>query len=180
MYNQKEINMIKRANKRIKSIETEFNGESWATKKLKSKLQNQNNILKSGLISTRKNVSEIEKKATLKAVKQFLESETSTLTGIKRVEKRIKSNIKDYTSDFELSKKEIDDLYNLYEDKDFQDLSKYIPPSDLHILIVETKKRGGTNKERKEFFINQIKTYAEFGNDMDISRTINKLYNKIK
>lgn len=180
MYSQKEINLIKKTNQRIKAIESTFNGESWATKKLKSRLQNQGNILKSGLISTRKNVSEIEKKATLKAINQFLASETSSLRGISKVEKRIKSNIADYTSDYNLSKKEIDDLYELYEDKDFNDLSKYIPPSDLHILIVETQKRGGTNKDKKEFFINQIKTYADFGNDMDIMKTINRVYNKIK
>ena len=180
MYSEQEINLIKRANKRIKSIESEYGGESWATKKLKSRLENQKNILKSGLISTRKNVSKIEHDATLKAVKNFLESETSTKSGIKKVEKRIKNTIADYTSEYNPTRKEIENLYEYFEDKDFQDLSKYIPPSDIHVLIMKTKRMNLSDEDRKKFFVEQIKTYAEFGSDMEINATINKLYNKIK
>ena len=188
MFSEEEIEYIKEANKRIKEIRKKFNEDSWALKKLSSKLSLLDKVLtpKAKLISRSKNIDEINKQALLKAVNNFLNSKTSTLEGIQDVEDRIKSEIKDYTSTIdkkgnivELNDSDIESLYTLFEDKDFIDLSKYIPPSDIHILITETKKFAGNKNEKKEFFIKQIKTYAEFGNDFDINKTINKLFNKI-
>lgn len=190
MYSDEELKLIKRANRQIKAIENNYGKESWAVKKLKSKLDGQKNILKSGMISTRKNISEIEKKATLKAVSQFLESKTSKVSGVKEIEKRIKSNIKEYTSiknkNGEVvetaSKQDIENLYRLFDDKDFQDLSKYIPPSDIQIFaeeIIRRKRKGTSESDAKEYFIDQINKYAKFSNDMEINQTITKLFDTI-
>ena len=190
MYSDEDIKLIKRANKRIRAIENKYGKESWAVKKLKSRLEEQNNILKSGLISTRKNVSKIEQKATLKAVSQFLESKTSKITDVNKIEKRIKSNIKEYTSIRNkkgeiietVNREDIENLYKLFEDKDFKDLSKYIPPSDIQIFVenvVRQKRKDTSKKDSKKYFIDQVKKYAEVGNDLDIKETINKLFDKI-
>lgn len=190
MYSDEELKLIKRANRQIKAIENNYGKESWAVKKLKSRLDGQKNMLKSGMISTRKNISDLEKKATLKAVNQFLESKTSKVTGIKEIEKRIKSNIKEYTSKRNkkgevietTSKQDIENLYRLFEDKDFQDLSKYIPPSDIQIFaeeIVRKKRKGTSELKAKNYFIKQINKYAEGSNDMEINQTLNKLFDKI-
>lgn len=180
MYSEEDIKLIKKANKRIKAIRNKFGDDSWASKKLKSRLNNQSSLLKSGFISTKKNLSDIEEKATLKAVQKFLDSKTSTLRGIRATENKIKSNISEYTSEYNPTKEDIQNLYEYFEDRDFRDLSKYIPPSDLHVLIMETQKSGLSGKDKKQYFVEQIKTYADFGNDFDINRTINRLYNKIK
>lgn len=190
MYSDEELKLIKRANRQIKAIENNYGKESWAVKKLKSRLDGQKNMLKSGMISTRKNISDLEKKATLKAVNQFLESKTSKVTGVKEIEKRIKSNIKEYTSKRNkkgevietASKQDIENLYRLFEDKDFQDLSKYIPPSDIQIFaeeIVRKKRKGTSELKAKNYFIKQINKYAEGSNDMEINQTLNKLFDKI-
>lgn len=190
MYSDEELKLIKRANRQIKAIEKNYGKESWAVKKLKSRLDGQKNILKSGMISTRKNISDIEKKATLKAVNLFLESKTSKVTGVKKIEKRIKSNIKEYTSKRNkkgevietATNQDIENLYRLFEDKDFQDLSKYIPPSDIQIFaeeIVRKKRKGTSESKTKDYFIKQINKYAQGGNDMEINETINKLFDTI-
>ena len=190
MYSQEDINLIKKANKRIRAIENRYGKESWAVKKLKSRLQDQNNILKSGLISTRKNVSKLEQKATLKAINQFLESKTSKITDVNKIEKRIKSNIKEYTSIRNkkgeiietATREDIENLYRLFEDKDFKDLSKYIPPSDIQIFVenvVRQKRKNTSEEDSKKYFIDQVKKYSDVGNDLDIKKTIDKLFDKI-
>ena len=76
----------------------------------------------------------------------------------------------DYRRALELAEK----LYEMIYDKDFKDLSRKIPPSDLWALSADTID-GNFSKEQ---FIDQIKNYAESGNDLDIKEVAGAIYDK--
>ena len=112
-----------------------------------------------------------------KATKKFLQSKTSTISGIKEVEKNIKQNIKNKMDEFDLSKSEIETLYNFFEDEDFNYIRKYIDPSDLWVFIESAKQEN----MYVEDWINNVKNYIGsdvFGRDEDLRDRLINIYNK--
>lgn len=130
-----------------------------------------------------------------KLTDNFLKSKTSTIEGIKEVEKNIKSNISAKLDEFDLTPSEVDALYTLYDDKDFTALRKYLDPSELQALMMEVKEykeeladnklinidveHEGFNKF-KELFINYANLDSDSaGRDEDLQNSLIALYNKI-
>lgn len=112
-----------------------------------------------------------------RATTKFLQSKTSTLTGIKEVEQGIKQNIKNKMDEFDLSKSEIETLYNFFEDEDFAYIRKYIDPSDLWVFI-ETAKQENMDADD---WIKNIENYIgsdAFGRDEDLRDRLTSIYNK--
>ena len=112
-----------------------------------------------------------------RATKKFLQSKTSTISGIKEVEKTIKQNIKNKLDEYDLSKQEIETLYNFFEDEDFAYIRKYIDPSDLWVFI-ENAKQGNMYVDD---WIKSIEDYIgseSFGRDEDLRDRLVNIYNK--
>ena len=112
-----------------------------------------------------------------RATTKFLKSKTSTLSGIKEVEKNIKQNISNKLDEYDLSKQEIETLYNFFEDEDFAYIRKYIDPSDLWVFI-ENAKQGNMYVDD---WIKTIEDYIgsdAFGRDEDLRDRLISLYNK--
>lgn len=112
-----------------------------------------------------------------RATTKFLKSKTSTLTGIKEVERNIKENIKNKLDEYELSKSEVETLYNFFEDEDFAYIRKYIDPSDLWVFI-ENAKQGNIDVDE---WIGTIEDYIgsdPFGRDEDLRDRLVNIYNK--
>jgi len=130
-----------------------------------------------------------------KLTENFLESKTSTLSGIEEVEKGIKENISANLDEYDMTPSEVDSLYKLYEDKDFIALRKYLDPSELQALMMEVKEYKDRLKETdlSDDEINQagLSKFAELfvnyagldkkssGLDMDLQESLSSLYNKI-
>lgn len=112
-----------------------------------------------------------------RATKKFLQSKTSTLSGIKEVEKSIKENIGNKLDEYDLSKEEVETLYNFFEDEDFNYIRKYIDPSDLWVFI-ESAKQGNVYVDD---WLKTIEDYIGsevFGRDEDLRDRLISLYNK--
>lgn len=114
-----------------------------------------------------------------KATKNFLKSKTSTISGIKEVEKTIKQNISNKLDDeFDLSKEEIETLYNFFEDEDFKYIRKYIDPSDLWVFMEKAKQE----EIDAEDWLSMIEDYIgsdTLGRDEDLRERLISLYDKV-
>lgn len=180
LYNE-VLKEVKRANQRLVRIERETGRNSWAGKRLESKLDSYINAwTDSGRVRINKSMSMTKLHAIQKATRQFLESQTSTVGGIKKTIKNQKQGIKqslsrEYEDDIEeLSDEEIEALYDMFEDDYAKDIMQYVPSSDIWQLIIDAKE----NKDTKTQFLERIETYLDFGNDLDMKKKISHIYNK--
>ena len=115
-----------------------------------------------------------------KALRNFLNSKTSTIKGIQEVEKQTKQNISNLITDVdspELEESDVETLYNFFEDKDFQDVTVYVPPSDLYVAMNDSKQAGDDSK----MFIKRIEKYIDkdsLNADSDMKDKLTRIYNK--
>lgn len=170
--------LSKRANQRIVRLEREFGKDTWATKKLRTKLEAEplQAWSKTGRVKVNKSMTITQMKATIKATQQFLNSKTSTKRGIKQVKKTtIKQLAKSLgTDDEDLTNEEAEALYDMLSDDYVNDILKYIPASDFWALIEDAKEAG----DSQESFISRISDYIEFGNDVDMRNKLVMIYEK--
>lgn len=170
--------LSKRANQRIVRLEREFGKNTWATKKLRDKLEAEplQAWSKTGRVKVNKSMTTTQMKATIKATQQFLNSKTSTKRGIKQVKKTtIKQLAKSLgTDDEDLTNEEAEALYDMLSDDYVTDILKYIPASDFWALIEDAKEAG----DSQESFISRISDYIEFGNDVDMRNKLVMIYEK--
>lgn len=170
--------LSKRANQRILRLEREFGKDTWATKKLRDKLEAEplQAWSKTGRVKVNKSMTITQMKATIKATQQFLNSKTSTKRGIKQVKKTtIKQLAKSLgTNDEDLTNEEAEALYDMLSDDYVTDILKYIPASDFWALIEDAKEAG----DSQESFISRISDYIEFGNDVDMRNKLVMIYEK--
>lgn len=170
--------LSKRANQRIVRLEREFGKDTWATKKLRDKLETEplQAWSKTGRVKVNKSMTITQMKATIKATQQFLNSKTSTKSGIKQVKKTtIKQLAKSLgTDDEDLTNEEAETLYDMLSDDYVRDILKYIPPSEFWALIEDAKEAG----DSQESFISRISDYIEFGNDVNMRNKLIVIYEK--
>ena len=174
---RKVVRLVGQTNKRIKQINNTYGSNSWATKKLKNRLSiPQLSTFKQGRIKVSPNMSDIELRAVINAINIFNQSKTSSVKGIKSVIKNQKSNIKDLLSnnDVDISDNEAENLYSFFEDSDFNNVTQYIPPSDIWVLLQDAK---DSNMSIKQFKKN-MSYYINSSNDDDMNRAISNIYNK--
>lgn len=170
--------LSKRANQRIVRLEREFGKDTWATKKLRNKLEAEplQAWSKTGRVKVNKSMTVTQMKATIKATQQFLNSKTSTKRGIKQIKKTtIKRLAKSLgTEEEDLTDEEAEALYDMLSDDYVTDILKYIPASDFWALIEDAKEAG----DNQDSFISRISDYIEFGNDVDMRNKLIMIYEK--
>ena len=175
----KELKKLsKRANQRLVRLEREFGKDTWASKKLRNRLETEvlNAWTKDGRVRLNKSMSMTQMRAVIKATEQFLTSKTSTVGGVKKVKKTTISGLaKSLGTDGEsLTNEEAEALYDMLSDDYVTDLLKYIPASEFWSLIQDAKEQNDTQEQ----FINRIKDYIEFGNDKDMIIKLTSIYIK--
>lgn len=152
--------------------------DTWAIKKLRAKLATEPLLAwtRTGRVRVNKSMSITQMRATIKAVQQFLNSKTSRVGGVKEVRKTtIKSIAKSMgTEEEDLSNEEAEALYDMLSDDYVTDILKYIPASEFWALIEDAKENGDTEQQ----FIDRIKDYIEFGNDLDMKNKLIVIYVK--
>ena len=124
------------ANKRIRNIERVYGENSWAINQLYGKISDKklyNGINKRGLIRVNKTMSDVQLKAIQKATKEFLDSDTSKLGGIKHAIRNVKKGLKGALEDKEhpISNRDINKLYDLVKDKEKRDITEQIGASTI-------------------------------------------------
>ena len=158
--------LSKRANQRLVRLERTFGKDTWASRKLKNRLDIEplQAWTKTG-------------RATIKATNQFLNSQTSTVGGIKKVrEKQIKNISKALgTEEVDLTYEDAETLYRMFEDTDFTFfVPQYLSASEFWAEVESAKEQNSDIND----FTNSIRKYIEFGNDLDMLVRIRAIYEK--
>ena len=165
---------VSKANGRLASLQR-YTGRdvSWSGKKLQQVLDNEKigAWTPSSRIYLRKDMDIEQLKRIDKAVNQFLNSKVSKIPGIKN---QIKASKKGFQKTFEVSEEEAEAMYEAFEDDLLGWIFKYIEPSTFWALIQEAKE----NNYSEEKFINMIKDYIDFGNDLDIKEKLLQIYER--
>lgn len=174
--------IINKAGKRTRIKTTKimrFPSGTWASKKLYDRISS--SYIKNNRVSINKGISLTELRLVNKALKNFLNSKTSTVKGILEVEKQTKQNISNLVDNFdeeELSNEDVNTLYDFFSDSDFQDVIQYIPPSDLYILLVDSKRNNDSNND----FLRKIEMYIDkdsLYSDSDMKDKLIRIYGKL-
>lgn len=177
LYNELK-KLSKRANQRLVRLEREFGKDTWASKKLRNRLESEpiQAWTHSGRIKVNKSMSITQMRAAIKATEQFLVSKTSTVSGVKKVRKTTISGLARSlgTDENELSNEEAETLYDMLSDDYVTDILRYIPASDFWALVEDAKEQHDTESQ----FINRIKDYIDFGNDKDMVTKLTAIYIK--
>lgn len=176
LYNQIRLE-VKRANQRLVRLERAYGTNTWASKKLQSRLNTEivNGWTESGRIKLNKSMSISQLKAVAKATKLFNNSKTSTVKGVKETIKNTKTGLRKILEDgIKIEDSEIETIYDLMSDDYLRELSEFIPPSDLAVILQESKEKY----DSEENFIKRIENYIELGNDLDIKNKLSNIYTK--
>lgn len=170
---------VKKANQRIQKLQGRYGESSWAINQLYDKIDNKNingvSVL-TGNIKINKNMSEIQLKAIEKATTKFLDSQTSTLRGVKKAISNMQDAIKTNYSDINkpLSDKDAEKLYSFLENKDTRGTVEKIGASDTWTRAIQAKEENLS----KEDFIDLFKNTKANINDMDVREDLETIYNK--
>lgn len=167
----------KRINLKTKKI-VRFKSGTWASKKLYDKV---GDYITNNQISVPPKANRTQLISLNKAMRNFLDSKTSTVSGIREIERQQKDNISNILGDFdsdEISNDEIETLYDFFEDKDFNNVTKEknIMPSDMWITLTTAKEEKWT----KEKYLKNIYNYNPDldMNDLDLKESLISIYNK--
>ena len=163
-----------RASKEVKRLSYQF--DSWSAKKMFTKLRIDPGLLKK--VDKQNTYSEIM--LTKKAVQRFLNSKTSTISGIREVVKNTKDTIRSKLEDFdtdEVDDNEIEVLNNFWYDSDYAYVTQYIDPSELWIALDTVSNAGGTVED----FLHYIERYIyseTLYKDQDLVDALTRIYEK--
>lgn len=133
-----------RTNKRIDYQTFEF--DTWASKKLYSRIDADPGYIEH-LTNDEKNMTKIINYN--RALKLFLNSQTSTPRGVSEVVKTTKDTIRRYLEDPEdikkLSDKDVENIYDLFNDNDFKYVTETenVKPSEIWVALKETVFENG-------------------------------------
>lgn len=171
--------LSKRANQRLVRLERVFGKDTWASRKLKNRLDTEPTQAwtETGRIRVNKSMTITQLRVAIKATNQFLNSQTSTVSGIKKVrEKQIKNISKTLgTEEADLTYEEAETLYMMFEDTDFTFfVPRYLTASEFWGEIENAKEQNSDLND----FTNSIRKYIEFGNDLDMLVRIRAIYEK--
>lgn len=170
---------VRKANQRIQKLQGRYGESSWAVNQLYEKIDNKNingvSVL-TGNIKINKNMSEIQLKAIQKATTRFLESQTSTLRGVKKAINNMQDAIKTNYSDMnkQISDKDAEKLYSFLESKDTRGTIEKIGASDTWAKAIRAKEENKTKDE----FIEMFKNSKVNINDLDVREDLETIYNR--
>lgn len=150
-----------------------FGRDTWASKKLSSKLDNETLGAWSSAsrIKIPKDASPDDLKRIQKATEDFLKSNTSTISGIKKQIKSIKSGFK---KTYDVTDEEAETMYQAFNEELIQWITRYIEPSEFWQIIQEAKEMNLDESG----FEKLIDDYIEIGNDDDIREKLEQIYSR--
>lgn len=149
--------MQERLIKDCKKLKVNFGKDTWASRNLRQRLEAEKvqAFTKSGRVSMSGNMSVPQMRATINATKQFLNSKTSTVEGIKETREAVR-NAMSTSADISYSVAEI--IQRIWEDKAITKIPKYIKGSDFINFI-------GTAVDRDREVQQQIYQYKDETDD---------------
>lgn len=168
------VREAKSANAKLQRLRGHYGDQyGWAGKRLIEKLSIDviNTVSDKGYIRFNKNLSTIQMKATIKALKEFKSSKTSTVEGVKENIEKIKSGI---GSSLDVDNKKAQAIYDFFATDKYK-LNDEVKYEALKIAIEVCKKNGTV-----EDYLDLVKNYIDFGNDDDLKEELISVYELIK
>ena len=174
--------LLERANKRLINLERANLSNKYASRELLKSLQGQKAV-RIGSRKARNRIKVIrslnitEKRFVNKKLRQFIEAETSTPTGIKRKRAETRENVLQGLSklvDRKLTEQDLDDFYYLIENEDFQGLADMIGDSEMYVLVDEAKQKNIKNPNDFVKLLNKHMT----SNTKEVRDKATRLFNK--
>ncbi len=149
--------MQERQIKDCKKLKVNFGKDTWASRNLRQRLEAEKvqAFTKSGRVSMSGNMSIPKMRATINATKQFLNSKTSTVEGIKETREAVKNSM---STSADISYSTADVIQRIWEDKAITKIPKYIKGSDFINFI-------GTAVDRDREVQQQIYQYKDETDD---------------
>ena len=171
--------LIRKVNQRIVRIEERYGQDKWAVKRLKSNLDNKllNAWTKKGRIRVPKNASEDDLEKIKLINEKFIESNLSSLRGIKSRESDIKDTIREKAvrNDIDLSSDEVETIFESLSDENVNWLMDETRlGSDVWIFMAESKDK----RESEDQFVARVLNYINNTNDEDARNKLEGIYNK--
>lgn len=168
------VREAKSANAKLQRLRAHY-GEhyGWAGKRLIDKLSIDalNTVSDKGYIRFNKNLSTVQMKGTLKALKEFKTSKTSTVKGVAENIEKIKTGI---GSSFDVEPEIAQRIYDFFE-TDKYNLSDEVK----YMIVLMAIEIGIKKKQGVEEYIRQIKDYIDYGNDADLKATLIEVFNGV-
>lgn len=168
------VREAKSANAKLQRLRGHYGDQyGWAGKRLIEKLSIDviNTVSDKGYIRFNKNLSTIQMKATIKALKEFKSSKTSTVEGVKENIEKIKSGI---GSSLDVDNKKAQAIYDFFATDKYK-LNDEVKYEALKIAVEVCKKNGTV-----EDYLDLVKNYIDFGNDDDLKEELISVYELIK
>ena len=158
--------------------------DTWASKQLISRLDTNklNLINKSGLIDINKisSLTETQMTNVNKAMDQFISSKTKTIQGINAVVRNKRQWLIEKSDNAQwvkgLTNREVEDLYRVFDDEEFENLSEKIKYETIWDTVVEANKKQWSEEE----FIEELQLYTDpaYINDDNVLDSMSDIYNK--
>lgn len=168
------VREAKSANVKLQRLRGHYGDQyGWAGKRLIEKLSIDvvNTVSDKGYIRFNKNLSTVQMKATIKALKEFKSSKTSTVEGVKENIEKIKSGI---GSSLDVDNKKAQAIYDFFATDKYK-MNDEVKYEALKIAIEVCKKNGTV-----EDYLDLVKNYIDFGNDDDLKEELISVYDIIK
>lgn len=165
------VREAKSANVKLQRLRGHY-GEhyGWAGKRLIDKLSIDavNTVSDKGYIRFNKNLSTVQMKATLKALKEFKSSKTSTVKGVAENIEKIKTGL---GSSFDIDSETAQRIFDFFE------TDKYNLSDEVKYEIIVTAIEIGIKKRQSvDVYLKEIKNYIDYGNDADLKATLKEIF----
>lgn len=165
------VRETKSANAKLQRLRGHY-GEhyGWAGKRLIDKLSIDavNTVSDKGYIRFNKNLSTVQMKATLKALKEFKSSKTSTVKGVAENIEKIKTGL---GSSFDIDSETAQRIFDFFE------TDKYNLSDEVKYEIIVTAIEIGIKKRQSaDVYLKEIKNYIDYGNDADLKATFKEIF----
>lgn len=171
--------IVSDANRRLKGLNQAGYKGTWASKKLADRLDTKvlNAWNKQGKIKIDKTLTNTQLKAIQKATQQFMTSQTSKVSGIKKVKESTLDSLRATLSkDIELDEMDVETAYEMLSNKDFDYFNNAdrVGASTMWALIEDAKEYNQT----EDTFISRLLNMYDSSNDLDAIERAKRLYDR--
>lgn len=171
--------LVSEANRRLKGLSGAGYKGTWASKKLAERLDTKvlNAWSKQGKIKVNKTLTNTQLKAIQKATQQFMSSQTSKVSGIKKVKESTLDSLRATLSkDIELYEMDVETAYEMLSNKDFDYFNNAdrVGASTMWALIEDAKEYN----QSEDTFINRLLNMYDSSNDLDAKEKAKRLYDR--
>lgn len=182
--NRKARMLARDVNYKLQQLQKWGRYDTWASKQLINRLDGEKLKLldKSGLINLDriKDLTDTQITTMNKAMNQFMRSKTKTIQGINAVVRKKRQDLIEKSDNAQwvksLSNKEIESLYRVFDDEEFDFLSDKVKYEQIWKTIVEANSKQYTEED----FISELQLYTDpkYINDQDVLDSMESMYDK--